>query len=148
MDGPPAGRQAENSAVPAPIDAPGGARLPQFDFAQPRQGRLQAPPDPARDDFAGRIFQAFDVIEVAVVEFAMDRLASRLDVGEVHDPAGVGVDRPRHGEGDAKGMAMQAETLVAVGHVGQQVRGLEGELVEDFHGQFFKGCRGTYGFAG
>ena len=78
----------------------------------------------------------------------MDRLAGRLDVGEVHDPAGVGVDRPGHGEGDAEGMAMQAEALVAVGHVGQQVCRFEGELVENFHGKIFKGCRGTYGFAG
>ena len=67
------------SAVLAPVEAPGGARLPQFDFAQPRQGRLQARPDPARDDLAGRVFQALDVVEVAVVELGMDWLASRLD---------------------------------------------------------------------
>ena len=78
----------------------------------------------------------------------MDRLASSLDVGDVHKPARVGAARPGHRKGDAEGLDMQAEAFVAVGHIGQQVRRFEGELVEDFHGKIFKGCRGTYGFAG
>ena len=56
-------------------------------LAQFWQQRLDLVPDPFGDDFAGRVFQARDVIEVVMVELLIERLEDRLDLGEVADPA-------------------------------------------------------------
>ena len=103
-------------------------------LAHERQGWLQTFPDPAREVFARRVFQAFDLVQVIVIEPFQDRVESRFDVGEVHHPTGLLADRAFDVDADAKRVAVQAGALVAGRDVGQEVGGFEVEGFADFHG--------------
>lgn len=111
------------------------------DLAQQGQGWLQPVPDPGRQPLAGRILQTFDVVEIVVIQLVVQRLERGLDVGEIHDPAGLRVEVAGDMDLDAEGMAMEARALVARRHVGQPVGGFEGEDLEDIHGEKFRGRR-------
>src|SRR5690606_25493009 len=52
-------------------------------------------------------------------------------VGEVHDPAPLGIERAGHVDLGPEGVPVQARTLVPLGHVRQAVGRLEGDLGED-----------------
>src|SRR5690606_6632554 len=83
---------------------------------------------------AGGVLQPGDVVEVVVVELRVDRLEGRLDVGEIHDPAAVVARFAADAQLDAERVPVQARALVALGHVGEAVRGFDGEDLEDVHG--------------
>ena len=48
-----------------------------------------------------------------MVELLVDRLEDRLDLGEVANPAGIGIDLAFDIDGNAERMAMQAAAFVA-----------------------------------
>ena len=69
-----------------------------------------------------------------MIQAFVERLEDGLDLGEVANPAGLGVhftlDIDRHPEG----MTMQAPALVAGGDMRQAMGSLEDEFFEQFHG--------------
>jgi len=49
-------------------------------------------PDPACQNLAGRVLEAFDFVQVVVVEAAAQRLAGFCNVGEVNDPTELRIE--------------------------------------------------------
>ena len=117
----------------ASVFAAAGAGLVDANAGQFRQDRLELFPEPLGDDFAGGIFQAGNVIEVVVIQLLIERLEDLLDLGEVTDPAGVGIDLAFDVDGDAEGVAVQPSAFVPGGDVGEAMGGLENKLFEQFH---------------
>ena len=68
-----------------------------------------------------------------MVELRVEGLEGGVDLGEVHEPAELGVDLAAHVERDLEGVAVQAGALVLGRHHRQAVGGLERELLEDLH---------------
>ena len=90
-------------------------------------------PDPLGQHFAGWVFQAGDVVQVVVVELLVDRFEDCLDLGEVTNPTGIGIDFTFDINGDSEGVAVQAAAFVAFRYVWQAMGRLEDELFEQFH---------------
>ncbi|MNZ66645.1 hypothetical protein D3C78_848760 [compost metagenome] len=99
------------------------------------QQRLDLVPDPFGDHFAGRVFQARNVVQVIVVQLFIQRLEDRLDLGKVADPAGMRVKRAGQMQADLERVAMQAAAFVPGRDVRQAVGRFEGKFLKDFHGQ-------------
>jgi putative addiction module component (TIGR02574 family) len=89
---------------------------------------FQPQPNPAGDVFGGGVFQAGDVVEETVVKLVFEGFEEGLEVGEVDEPAGAGIDGAFDGDFHAVGVAVEAAALVTRGDVGEAVGGLEGEL--------------------
>ena len=90
-------------------------------------------PDPARDVFAGRILQSFDVVKIVMVQLSMDGAIGRADVGEIHDPATALTDISLQRYLDGEGMSMQPGALVLRWDVGETVRRLETKFFGYLH---------------
>lgn len=104
------------------------------DFAQQRQCWLELVPDPYRQPFAGRIFEALDLVEIMVIKAVVHWLESGLDIGEVHHPAGPWIQVATDVQLDSEGMTVQARAFVSGRNIGQPVRRFEGEDFENVHG--------------
>lgn len=61
--------------------------------AEQWQARLEHLPDPGREILAGRILQARHVIEVVMIQCIEDRGERPLDLGKVHYPAQLRINR-------------------------------------------------------
>lgn len=103
------------------------------DFTQQRQSWLELVPDPYRQSFAGRIFEALDLVEIMVIKAVVHGLESGLDIGEVHYPAGLSIDVAADVQLDTEGMTVQARAFVSGRNIGQPVRRFEGEDFENVH---------------
>mgnify|MGYP003363662242 CR=1 FL=1 len=97
------------------------------------QQRFERLPDPFGEHFAGGIFQAGNLIEVVVIELLVKRLEDGLELGEVANPAGMGIGLTLDVDGDTEGVAVQATAFMARRHVGKPMCGFEDEFFEDFH---------------
>lgn len=87
------------------------------DYArQQRQSRFEMVPDPAREDLAGRIVESWNVVEVVMVELFGQRRERAFDLGKVHDPAQIRVERTTHADLDAERVAVQTRALVSGRH--------------------------------
>ena len=102
-------------------------------FAQQSQRWLEPPPDPDRELLAGRIFQPRNIIEAAVIDFIEHRRECRLDVGEVHHPAGMRLRFAGHMNFHAERMPVQPRAFMAGRHVRKAVRRLDLEYFENVH---------------
>ena len=76
-----------------------------------------------------------ELVEVMMVQPLVDRLEMTLELGEVHHPAEVRVDRATDVQLDAERVPVNPRALVPGRYVGQAVRALEREGLEDFHGR-------------
>ena len=94
---------------------------------------MQALPDPARDIFAGRILQSFDIVEIVMVQLLVDGAIGIADVGEIHDPAAALTDIALYRYLDGEGMSVQPGELMLRWDIGQTVRRLETELFGYLH---------------
>ena len=126
--------QRTNSSEFTSVDAATGAGLTDDDLRQLRDGRLEFVPDPASDVLARRVLKTLDLVQIVVVEATKKRLEVRLEVGEVHEPAALGLDWPRNVQCDVERMPVESAALVALGDVRKEVRCLERELLEDLGG--------------
>ena len=97
------------------------------------QAWLEVLPDPAREDLAGRVFKARDVVEIVVVELVVQRRERGFDVRKVHHPAQFRVKRAAHVHVHCKGVPMQARAFVPDRNVGQSVRGFDAECLGNIH---------------
>ena len=117
------------------VDAAGGAGLADDDLRQLWNGRLEFVPDPAGDVLARRVLETLDLVQIVVVEAAKKRLEVGLQVGEVHEPAALGLDRPGDVQRDLERVPVESAALVPVGDVRKEVGCLERELLEDLGGR-------------
>ena len=62
------------------------------DGGELRQGRLDLLVDPDGDIFRRRIFETRDLVEAMVIELRVQRREDFLDVEEIDDEAGLGID--------------------------------------------------------
>ena len=88
---------------------------------------------PTGEVLAGGIIQAIDIVEIVVIEAIVERLETRLEVAEIHDPSENGIGRPFHMQLHAERVPMQPCTLVPFGHIRQTVGCLDVECLEDAH---------------
>lgn len=121
------------SGLRAVVDGAAGASLTDDDAGQVGKRGMEALPDPAGEDFAGGVFEAWDVVEVIVIKLFVERTEGGVEVGEVADPAGGCADVAADVDLDTEGMAVQARAFMARGNVGELVRGFEAEFFEDVH---------------
>jgi hypothetical protein len=133
------GHELQNSraASGAFVFAPCVARLEHGDPNEGGELVLHPIPDPLREDLAGRILEAFDLVQVVVIEALVERLPGVVDDAEVDEPPGLWIDRPRDGELDFEGMPMKALALVPRRHIGESVGGLKAEFVDESDLQAF-----------
>lgn len=117
----------------AAVLAATGAGLVDADAGQLWKEGLELLPDPLGDDLAGRVLQAWNLVQVVVVELLVKWLEDRFDFGKIANPAGVRVDLAFDVDGHSKGVAMQPATFVPGGHMGEPVGRLENKLFEQFH---------------
>ena len=103
------------------------------DFAEQRQHRLGARPDPTCQVLAGGIFQARNLVQQLMIDALEHRLKRCAYLGEIHHPPGMRIDRARNVQLDAKGMPMQARALVPRRHIRQAMSGFDGEGAKDLH---------------
>lgn len=90
-------------------------------------------PDPFGENFASRIFQPGNFIQIIMVKLLIERLKNGFYLGEVTDPAGIWIDFTLDIDSHAKRMAMQAPAFMAVGDVREAMSGLENKFFEQFH---------------
>ena len=96
--------------------------------------RLQGLPDPLRKPLAGGIFQARNLVEVAMVKLLEDRREGLLDVGKVHDPPQVRIGFAAHMHFDPERVAVQARAFVRCRDMRKPVRRFDLKDLEDVHG--------------
>ena len=77
----------------AAVFAATGAGFMNPDSAQFWQQRFELYPDPFRQIFTGRILQAWNVVEIVVVQAFIKRLENRFYLGKVPNPACMGINR-------------------------------------------------------
>jgi hypothetical protein len=111
--------------------APRRAGLLDGDAVQLRQSGLHLLPDPDCNQLRRGILQAWDFIEEIVVQLFDDRVDCALEIGKVHDPPRMGVDFAAYSDLPAERVAVHSPALVAVGHVRQEVSGLETEVLDE-----------------
>src|SRR3989344_1417207 len=121
------------SSVRTTIDTAGGAGLAHDDLRQPRQALFEALPNPARQHFAGRIFEALDFVQAMVIKLVVKRLERTPDIGEILHPALFQRQRADDMHLDMKRVTVQPAAFVPLRHVRQMVRRFEGEYLENFH---------------
>lgn len=112
------------------------------DTTEQRHARLERLPDPGGEILAGRIFQPRHFIEVAMIQCLEDRRERLLDLGKVHHPAQLRIDRSRYVDFDTKRVSMQARTLMSGWDLGQAVRRFDLENLEQIHGHRYRDCTG------
>jgi hypothetical protein len=72
-----------------------------------------------------------------MVKPLQQRLEHALDLEEIDDKAGLGIDRPLKVQLDAIGVAMQRMTAMLRRHARQAVRGFKAKCLGDLHGRDF-----------
>jgi len=100
-----------------------------------RQQWLQLVPDPFRQVFAGWIVEAWNIVQIVVIEALVKRLEDCFYLGKVTYPPGVWIDIASQIDCYPERMPVQAAALVALGNVGETMGRLEGKLFENFHNQ-------------
>jgi hypothetical protein len=109
--------------------ATGFARLEDGDLDEIRQTGPELVPDPSREDFARRVLETRDVVEVTVVEPVVNGRPDFVEDAEIDEPAGVRVHRAKGGDLDLERMAVEPCALVPFGDLWKPMSGLEAELV-------------------
>ena len=117
------------------INAPRRASLRDHDLAEQWQLRFQPFPYPHGDVFAGRVFQAGNIVEVTVIELFPKRFKGIGNVGIIHQPAKLRIAFAGDNDLGLETVAVQTAALVRRGQVRQQVRRFKLEAFPqlDFH---------------
>jgi hypothetical protein len=107
------------------------------DAAQEGEEGFEAVPDPLGEDFAGGVGEAFDVVEVVMIEAEDKGIDDPLDVAVVDEIPLGGVDLAFDADVEAEGMAVESPAFVPVGECRQLMGGFEGKrfLEANTHGR-------------
>lgn len=123
------------AASVAAILTPAGASLMDANCREFGQQWFQLVPNPFRQIFAGWIVEAWNVVQIVVIEALIKRLEDCFYLGKVTYPPGVWIDIASQIDCHPKRMPVQAAALVALWHVWKTMGGLEGKLFKNFHNQ-------------
>src|SRR5262249_46828349 len=96
---------------------------------QPVEPSIEPLPDPTCQILARRILEAFDFVEIVVIQLQTQRLERLGYLGVVHEPAFFDVHLAAHRDFAHKGMSVKTKALVTRVHARQPMRGLEPELL-------------------
>lgn len=96
--------------------------------AQSGESRGESLPQPTTEDFARRVFEAGDVVQIVVVELFEEWLPSVVDQRVVDEPACLRVDGPFDDDLHTETMTVQALTLVAFGDMRKSVCSFEADF--------------------
>src|SRR5262249_25212959 len=86
-----------------------------------------------RQILARRILEAFDFVEIVVIQLQTQRLERLGYLGVVHEPAFFVVHFAAHRDFAHKGMPVKPKALVTWLHTRQPMRGLEPELLHELN---------------
>src|SRR5439155_4489427 len=114
-----------DAGLPAPVNALRQAGFRDDHFSQQRQSRFQLLPNPPGDVLARRIFQAWNLVEVTVVQLFEQRFERLGDVGVVHQPTELRITPAGGDDFRTEAVAVQATALVRGGQIWQQVSRFE-----------------------
>jgi hypothetical protein len=100
-------------------------------------------PKPAGHVFDGRILQAWDLIEIGMIEHLRERAHCSADGGMIEEPAGFRIDGALDGNLHLKTVPVHLAALVALRSEGQCLGGFECEIFgqADLHGGKWIGVR-------
>ena len=115
------------------IDASGVAGFLYDDFGKLGEAGLQPFPYPLRKDFAGGVFEAFDIIEAMMVELVKQGLKGPPQIGEVHYPARFLAHGTADVDFDPEGVSVHAGTFVPLRDIGQPVGRLDLKNPKNIH---------------
>lgn len=122
-------------SVSTAVNTAGGAGLAHDHLAEPGQRGPEPRPDPARQVFAGRVFEPRYLIQITMIELLEQRLERATDIGEVLHPTESRIRWSGHIRLDTKRMSVQPITLVVHRQMGQSVCRFDGEELENFHAE-------------
>ena len=88
-------------------------------------------PEPTGHDLDGGVLEAFDLVEVTVIEAVHEGLHGTGDLGVVINPADSGVHLSLNDDLDLEAVPMHLGALMSVGEIGQRLGGLEAEVFDD-----------------
>ena len=109
----------------AAIDAARQAGFGHRDFAQLRETRFQAVPNPGRDIFAGRVFEAGNVVKIIMIKLIEDGLESLRDIRVIHQPAERRIAVPGQCHLHFEAMPVESAAFMRLGQERQQMSRLE-----------------------
>jgi len=112
-------------------------------MVEQRQARFELAPYPARKILAGRILQTRHLVEIAVIELVEQRRERGTEIGEIHDPAELGVQWSAHVHLDAERMSVQTRAFVPRRHIRKSMRGFDPEGFGNIHPTILSGAGGT-----
>jgi hypothetical protein len=84
-----------------------------------------------REDLAGRILEARDLVQIMVIELVVQGLEEGMQLAEIDQPPGVRVDGAFDGELDAETVAVEPKAFVRFGQSRQAVSRFESKLVDE-----------------
>ena len=90
-------------------------------------------PNPARQNLAGRVLEAFNLVQIVMIQLLPNRFADIPNVGEINDPTELRIELSLYANTNPVRVPVQTLALVPVRNVRQQVRRLETELSPDLH---------------
>ena len=115
------------------VFAAGRAGFADHDFREAGESRCEALPDPAREILTGRVLEAFDLVQIVVIQSFPNRFAGIPNVGEINDPTELRIELSLYANTDPVRVPVQTLALVPIRNVRKQVRRLETELSPDLH---------------
>jgi len=98
------------------------------DFAKTRTLRFQFLPKPLGHVFNRRILQAFDIVQIGVIEHFHQRFHRVAYFGVIVNPPGFWIDIAFHRNFDLETVAMHTPAFVALRRVGQSLRRFKSEI--------------------
>src|SRR5574337_627985 len=113
------------------VHTSGSAGFCNHHFGKLRQHGLQPLPDPAREVFAGWIFQSRNFVEITVIQRLEHRREGLFQFGEIHDPATARSGFAAYVNLYAERMPVQPAALVAGRQVRQPVGRLDAENLKN-----------------
>ena len=117
-------------AAPMPLAVVGtGARTSFVNGDSVKLGKygLEALPDPVRQQFAGGVLKAVDLVEEPMIECLVQRGPSLRNIAVVQEDTLLCIDCASYADINLEGMSVHAATLVAVRKCRQPMSGFKAE---------------------
>ncbi len=105
------------------------------DLAESGQLRGEFAPEPRGHVFDGGVFQAFDFVQIRMIEAFHERLHGATDFRMIVEPADLLIDHALDADLHLKAMTVHALALVVAGQRGEGLGGFKAEVLGDaaFH---------------
>jgi hypothetical protein len=98
------------------------------DLAKTGTFGFQFLPEPFRHSFNRGILQAFDVIEIRMVQHFQERFHRVADIRVIVNPAGFWIDIAFHGNFHLETVSMHPSAFMTLRRIGQSLRSFKSEI--------------------